>query len=108
KRAEPRGEEGVEVEGIDLATLMPFDKAALFASIEKTSRLLIVHEDVKTLGLGSELSAIVAEERFDVLDAPIMRVTYPDTHCPFSAVLEAYNLPDANKITEALRQLAAY
>src|SRR6188508_3095081 len=54
--------EGVEVEVIDLRSLLPFDKAALFASIEKTSRLLIVHEDVKTLGLGSELSAIVAEE----------------------------------------------
>ena len=93
---------------IDLRTLMPFDKAALFTSIEKTSRLLIVHEDVKTLGLGSELSAIVAEERFDVLDAPIMRVTYPDTHCPFSQVLEAHNLPDAGKITGALRQLASY
>src|SRR6186713_2301802 len=106
--AERLAKEGVEVEVIDFRTLMPFDKAALFASIEKTSRLLIVHEDVKTLGLGSELSAIVAEERFDVLDAPIMRVTYPDTHCPFSQVLEAYNLPDANKITEALRQLASY
>ena len=54
----------------------------------KTSRLLIVHEDVKTLGIGAELSAIVMEERFDVLDAPVMRVTYPDTHCPFSQVLE--------------------
>jgi 2-oxoisovalerate dehydrogenase E1 component beta subunit len=106
--AERLAKEGVEVEVIDLRTLMPFDKAALFASIEKTSRLLIVHEDVKTLGLGSELSAIVAEERFDVLDAPIMRVTYPDTHCPFSQVLEAYNLPDADKITVALRQLASY
>src|SRR6266576_116854 len=106
--ADVLAKEGVEVEVIDLRTLMPFDKDALFASIEKTSRLLIVHEDVKTLGLGSELSAIVAEERFDVLDAPIMRVTYPDTHCPFSAVLEQYNLPDAQKITEALRQLASY
>src|SRR4029453_12677780 len=100
--------EGIEVEVIDLRSLMPFDKGGLLASIEKTSRLLIVHEDVKTLGLGSELSAIVAEERFDVLDAPIMRVTYPDTHCPFSAVLERHNLPDAIKITEALRQLASY
>jgi 2-oxoisovalerate dehydrogenase E1 component beta subunit len=106
--AERLEKEGVDVEVIDLRTLMPFDKAALFASIEKTSRLLIVHEDVKTLGLGSELAAIVAEERFDVLDAPIMRVTYPDTHQPFSQVLEQANLPDANKITEGLRQLAAY
>src|SRR3954471_4167475 len=106
--ADTLAKDGVEVEVIDLRTLMPFDKAALFASIEKTSRLLIVHEDVKTLGLGSELSAIVAEERFDSLDAPVMRVTYPDTHPPFSQVLELHNLPNADKISEALRRLAAY
>jgi len=67
-----------------------------------------VHEDVKTLGLGSELAAIAVEERFDYLDAPVMRVTYPDTHCAFSQVLEQHNLPDAGKISRALRQLAGY
>jgi pyruvate/2-oxoglutarate/acetoin dehydrogenase E1 component len=50
----------------------------------------------------------VVEERFDYLDAPVIRVTYPDTHCPFSQVLEHYNLPDADKIVNALRRLAAY
>ena len=100
--------EGREIEVIDLRSLMPYDKAAIFASVEKTSRLLIVHEDVKTLGIGAELSAVVVEERFDVLDAPVMRVTYPDTHCPFSQVLESYNLPDADKISDSLRQLVAY
>ena len=93
---------------IDLRSLMPYDKAAIFASIEKTSRLLIVHEDVKTLGLGAEISAVVVEERFDALDAPVMRVTYPDTHCPFSQVLESYNLPDADKISAGLRTLVSY
>jgi 2-oxoisovalerate dehydrogenase E1 component beta subunit len=106
--ADRLAKEGVEVEVIDLRTLLPYDKAALFTSIEKTSRLLIVHEDVKTLGIGSELSAIVVEERFDALDAPVMRVTYPDTHCPFSQVLEQHTLPNTEKITEALRRLAAY
>jgi 2-oxoisovalerate dehydrogenase E1 component beta subunit len=106
--ADRLAKEGVEVEVIDLRSLMPYDKAAIFASVEKTGRLLIVHEDVKTLGLGAELSAVVVEERFDVLDAPVMRVTYPDTHCPFSQVLEQYNLPNADKISDALRQLAAY
>jgi len=106
--AEALAKEGVEVEVIDLRTLMPFDKQTLFTSIEKTSRLLIVHEDVKTLGLGSELAAIAVEERFDYLDAPVMRVTYPDTHCAFSQVLEQHNLPDAGKISGALRQLAGY
>ena len=92
----------------ELRTIEPFDKAAIFASVEKTNRALIVHEDVKTLGLGAELSAVLMEERFSSLDAPVMRLTYPDTHPPFSQVLESANLPDANKITDALRRLAAY
>jgi len=106
--ADQLAKEGVEVEVIDLRSLMPYDKAAIFASVEKTSRLVIVHEDVKTLGLGAELSAVVVEERFDALDAPVMRVTYPDTHCPFSQVLEQYNLPNAEKIADALRKLVSY
>jgi pyruvate/2-oxoglutarate/acetoin dehydrogenase E1 component len=76
--------------------------------VEKTSRVLVVHEDVKTLGLGAEISALITEERFDVLDAPVMRVTYPDSHCPFSAVLEQENLPNADKMLTGLRKLAAY
>jgi 2-oxoisovalerate dehydrogenase E1 component beta subunit len=100
--------EGVEVEVIDLRSLLPYDKAAILASVEKTSRVLIVHEDVKTLGIGAELSAVISEERFDCLDAPILRVTYPDTHCPFSHVLEQHNLPSRDRIVDALRRLAAY
>jgi pyruvate/2-oxoglutarate/acetoin dehydrogenase E1 component len=106
--AERMAKEGVEVEVIDLRTLWPYDKDAILKSVEKTSRAVIVHEDVKTLGLGAELSAVIVEERFDALDAPVMRVTYPDTHCPFSNVLEDYNLPNADKITDALRRLAEY
>jgi pyruvate/2-oxoglutarate/acetoin dehydrogenase E1 component len=106
--ADRLAKEGVEVEVIDLRSLQPYDKAAMFASVEKTSRLLIVHEDVKTLGVGADIAAVVVEERFDALDAPVMRVTYPDTHPPFSQVLEQYCLPNVDKITDALRQLAAY
>jgi 2-oxoisovalerate dehydrogenase E1 component beta subunit len=106
--AERMAGEGVEVEVIDLRSLLPYDKNAIFASVEKTSRVLIVHEDVKTLGLGAELAAVIAEERFESLDAPIMRVTYPDTHAPFSHVLEQANLPDANKIVDAVRKLSGY
>jgi 2-oxoisovalerate dehydrogenase E1 component beta subunit len=106
--AERLSKEGVEVEVIDLRTLLPFDRDAIFRSIEKTSRALIVHEDVKTLGIGAELSAVIMEERFQHLDAPVLRVTYPDTHPPFSHVLENANLPNADKITDALRKLAAY
>jgi pyruvate/2-oxoglutarate/acetoin dehydrogenase E1 component len=100
--------EGVEVEVIDLRTLMPFDKDAIFKSVEKTNRVLVVHEDVKTLGLGAELSAVITEERFEHLDAPVLRLTYPDTHPPFNHILEAANLPNADKIIDALRRLAAY
>ncbi len=98
----------IDVEVIDLRTLMPFDKAAIFRSIDKTSRALIVHEDVKTLGIGAELSAVIMEERFESLDAPVMRVTCPDTHSPFSHVLEAFNLPNPDTVADALRRLAAY
>jgi len=100
--------EGVEVEVVDLRSLLPYDRNAIFASVEKTSRVLIVHEDVKTLGIGAELSAIIAEEGFDWLDAPVMRVTYPDIHPPFSSVLERFALPNADTIADALRRLAAY
>jgi 2-oxoisovalerate dehydrogenase E1 component beta subunit len=106
--ADRLAKEGVEVEVIDLRTLLPFDREAIFRSVEKTSRALIVHEDVKTLGIGAELSALLMEERFDHLDAPVLRVTSPDTHCPFSNVLEAATLPNTDGITEALRKLAAY
>src|SRR5262249_6916933 len=106
--ADRLSKEGVEVEVIDLRTLLPYDKAAIFESLEKTNRALIVHEDVKTLGIGAELSAVIMEERFDHLDAPVLRVTYPDAHSPFSHVLEAANLPNTEKIVDALRKLAAY
>jgi 2-oxoisovalerate dehydrogenase E1 component beta subunit len=106
--ADRLAKDGVEVEVIDLRTLMPYDKNAIFTSLEKTNHVLIVHEDVKTLGLGAELSAVIMEERFDQLDAPVLRVTYPDTHVPFSHVLEAANLPNTEKIVDALRRLAAY
>jgi 2-oxoisovalerate dehydrogenase E1 component beta subunit len=106
--ADRLAKEGVEVEVIDLRTLLPLDKHAIFHSVEKTNRALIVHEDVRTLGLGAELSALLMEERFDHLDAPVMRVAYPDTHPPFSQVLEASNLPNADTIADALRRLAGY
>jgi 2-oxoisovalerate dehydrogenase E1 component beta subunit len=106
--ADRLSKDGVEVEVIDLRSLLPYDKEAIFRSLEKTSRVLVVHEDVKTLGIGAELSAVIMEERFDALDAPVLRVTYPDTHVPFSHVLEQANLPNTETITAALRKLAEY
>jgi 2-oxoisovalerate dehydrogenase E1 component beta subunit len=106
--ADALAKEGVEVEVIDLRSLMPFDKDAIFRSVDKTSRVLVVHEDVKTLGIGAELSAVIMEERFDSLDAPVLRLTYPDTHAPFSHVLEQANLPNTARIVDGVRKLAAY
>jgi 2-oxoisovalerate dehydrogenase E1 component beta subunit len=101
-------EEGVSVEIVDLRTLLPLDKETILASIEKTSKALIVHEDTRTLGVGAEVAAILAEEAFDLLDGPIVRVTAPDTPVPFSPPLEKAFLPDADKILAAARKLAAY
>jgi pyruvate/2-oxoglutarate/acetoin dehydrogenase E1 component len=101
-------EEGVSVEIVDLRTLLPLDKETILRSIEKTSKALIVHEDTRTLGVGAEVAAILAEEAFDLLDGPIMRVTAPDTPVPFSPPLEEAFLPNADKIAAAARQLAAY
>jgi 2-oxoisovalerate dehydrogenase E1 component beta subunit len=106
--ADRLAKDGVEVEVIDLRTLMPYDKEAIFRSLDKTNRVLVVHEDVKTLGLGAELSAVIMEEKFDALDAPVLRLTYPDTHPPFSQILEGANLPDTGKIIDALRKLVEY
>jgi 2-oxoisovalerate dehydrogenase E1 component beta subunit len=106
--ADRLSKDGVEVDVIDLRSLLPLDKDAVVQSVQRTNRALIVHEDVKTLGIGAELSALIMEECFDHLDAPVQRLTYPDTHPPFSPVLEQANLPNADKITAALRRLAAY
>ena len=67
-----------------------------------------VFEPLRTLGIGAGLSAVIMEGRFDRLDAPVMRLTYPDTHPPFARVLEEANLPNADTITEALRRVASY
>jgi 2-oxoisovalerate dehydrogenase E1 component beta subunit len=100
--------EGVSAEVVDLRTLAPLDKEAILRSIEKTSKALIVHEDTRTLGVGAEVAAILAEEAFDLLDGPIVRVTAPDTPVPFSPPLEKAYLPNADKILAAARKLAEY
>ncbi len=106
--AEALAKESVGVEVVDLRSLAPLDWATVFQSVRKTSKLLIVHEDNRTCGVGAEIAARVAEEAFDDLDGPVMRVTYPDTHHPFSPPLEEFCLPNERKILDALRKLAAY
>lgn len=101
--------EGVDVEVLDLRSLLPWDKEAVLRSVRKTSKVIIVHEDSRTGGIGGEIAATLAEEAFEDLDGPILRVTSPDVHLmPFSPPLEEYCLPNEEKILQALRQLAAY
>lgn len=101
-------EDGLSVEVIDLRSLRPLDWEAVFRSVRKTSKVVIIHEDRRTGGIGGEISARLSEECFDALDGPIMRVTSEDTHFAFSPPLEEFILPNVDKIVAKARTLAAY
>ncbi len=103
--AEELAKEGIEVEVIDPRTLFPFDKETLFNSIEKTNKLIIVTEENKRGSFAGEISAIVAEECFDNLDAPIIRVCSVNSPVPFSPVLEDYYVPNAGDIVKAAKKM---
>jgi 2-oxoisovalerate dehydrogenase E1 component beta subunit len=101
--------EGVDVEVIDLRTLYPLDVAAILASVRKTGKALIVHEDNLTGGLGGEIGAIIAEQAFEHLDGPVRRLAAPDVPAvAFNDDLEAHFMLDPAKIAAAIRDLAAY
>jgi 2-oxoisovalerate dehydrogenase E1 component beta subunit len=106
--AETLAQEGIEAEVVDLRTLAPLDRDAVFDSVRRTSKLLVVHEDVRSGGIAGEIAALVTGELFAELDGPIRRVTGLDTPVPFSPPLEEYFLPGAVKIAAAARELAAY
>jgi 2-oxoisovalerate dehydrogenase E1 component beta subunit len=107
--AETLAREGIDVEVIDLRTIVPLDKETILDSVKKTSKVLIVHEDTRTGGFGGELASIVAEEAFEYLDAPVRRLTGPDVPAmPFAKPLEDAFLPNPARIAAALRDLAAY
>jgi pyruvate/2-oxoglutarate/acetoin dehydrogenase E1 component len=99
---------GVDVEILDLRTLLPMDEDAIVRSVKKTNRLLIVHEDTRTGGIAGEIAMRVNERAFEWLDAPILRVTAIDSPVPYSPALEDYFLPQLNDIVAACRYLASY
>ena len=101
-------EQGIEADVVDLRSLLPLDKDAILDSTRKTGKALIVHEDTRTGGIAGEIAAIINEEIFEYLDGPVLRVTAPDTPVPYSPPLEAFFLPNKDKILHAARQLAAY
>jgi 2-oxoisovalerate dehydrogenase E1 component beta subunit len=100
--------EGIDAEVIDLRTLLPLDKEAIFASVKKTSKLLVVHEDTKTGGLAGEIAALVFEGAFEDLDGPVARVAALDTPVPYAPTLEERFLPNVEKVVAAARELAKY
>jgi 2-oxoisovalerate dehydrogenase E1 component beta subunit len=102
------GEDGVSVEVIDLRTIIPWDRDAVLRSVEKTSRVLVLHEDTRTAGFGAEIAATVAEEAFEHLDAPVKRLAAPDTPVPFSPPLEKRFIPQVEDVVAALEELAEY
>lgn len=101
-------QEGFDVEVIDLRTLLPWDWASVVASVEKTGRALIATEASRTGSFAAEVSATISELAFDALDAPILRVSAPDTPVPAEKSLEAYHRPNAEKVERALLQLLRY
>ena len=101
-------EDGVSVEIVDLRSILPWDKQAVLASAEKTSKVLVLHEDTRTAGFGAEIAATIAEEAFESLDAPIKRIAAPDTPVPFSPPLEKAFIPQVEDVAASLRELAEY
>src|SRR5690348_3930819 len=89
--------EGISLEVVDLRTLLPYDGDAVLASVRKCNKVLLLHEDTRTGGMAGELAALIAEEAFEDLDGPLVRITAPDIPVPFSPPLEDYFLPNAKK-----------
>jgi len=106
--AEALAAEGIQVEVIDLRTLLPLDEATIIQSLKKTGKLLIVHEDTRTGGIAGEIAIRMNEQAFEWLDGPILRVTAIDSPVPFCGTLEDYFLPGVDDIATAGRYLAKY
>ena len=100
--------EGIDAEVVDLRTLFPLDEETILASVGKTNKAIVLHEATRTGGIGAEVAAVIAERCFESLDAPLVRVTAPDTPVPFSPPLEEFFLPNADKVCRAARALAGY
>jgi len=103
-----QNENGVSVEVIDLRSLMPLDTELIFASVRKTGKVLIAHEDNITGGIGGEIAALISDQCFQYLDAPVKRIGAIDTPTPYSPTLEEFFLPNTKKVIAAVQELAAF
>ena len=100
--------EGIDLEVVDLRSLLPWDKDRVLTSVRKTNKVILLHEDTKTGGFAGELAATIAEEAFEYLDGPIRRVTAPDTPVPYSPPLEEFFLPQVADVVRVARELNDY
>jgi pyruvate/2-oxoglutarate/acetoin dehydrogenase E1 component len=106
--AEALAAEGIQAEVLDLRSLAPLDRTAVLETVSKTSRALLLYEARRTGGIGGELAAIIAEEAFEYLDAPIMRVASLDTPVPYAPPLEAAFLPSVERVVASAKKLVEY
>jgi pyruvate/2-oxoglutarate/acetoin dehydrogenase E1 component len=106
--AETLAGDGIDVEVVDLRTLLPLDEEAILESAGKTGKVLVLHEATRTGGPGGEIAALIAEKVFERLDAPVVRLAAPDTPVPYSPPLEEDFLPNARSVGKAVRALYDY
>jgi 2-oxoisovalerate dehydrogenase E1 component beta subunit len=106
--AETLAKEGISLEVIDLRTIVPLDRETILESVKRNSKVFVLHEDTKTGGIAGEITAIISEEAFEYLDAPVLRVTAPDTPVPYSPPLEEFFLPKVSDVLNTARKLASY
>ena len=106
--ADELAKDGASIEIVDLRSIIPFDEEAILESAAKTSRVIVLHEAPLTGGAGAEFAARIAEKAFDYLDAPVKRIGALDVPTPYSPPLEAFALPNKDKVVAAARELLAY
>ena len=108
RAAETLAREEIEIEVLDLRTLVPLDEETVLESVRRTNKVVLLHEDTRLGGLAGELAAIISEKAFESLDGPIRRITAPDTPVPYSPPLEKAFLPNEQDVIRACRELSAY
>ena len=100
--------EGIDLEVVDLRSLLPYDRETVLESVKRTNKVILLHEDTRTGGFAGELAAEISERAFEHLDGPIRRITAPDTPVPYSPPLEEFFLPKVSDVVRVARELNAY
>ena len=106
--AEVLEKEGIDLEVLDLRSLLPLDEDCILESVKKNNKVFILHEDTRTGGIAGELTAIINEKAFEYLDGPVLRITAPDTPVPYSPPLEEFFLPKVTDVLSMARKLHSY